>query len=453
MPTRISDTTLFKTVVIDARYIPAFESGIINGAAVLVGFASMVAAGRTSRRTAASLIASGNMNALVQARKVGAATFSGDGSINASARVIRYASIILETLAALEATARRLVYASAIFDVIANIYAAPEGAGGSVQLGEVIFSNEGLVSAAARKRSYTSAIFNAASSLDADARRMVSGAVDFLAGTEVAASARKISFVDVTLATAGILSAVGLRQARGAATFSADAGLIATPTPDSFDPSGITGYAGWYVAEETAYGDGDAMDNWVDALAIGPTLTHYVIKPLMETGGGLPYVKFSGGATFRASAGALVTGTAYSIYMVFNLHAASGTDETNSPNIISQSAPSYLFLLAPAGPKIRMYHYIAGSAQRTPTLDVWQTLELVFNGTTGELGVDGAITSGTMGTFATSVTLLMFGSYFNNLGANIDIEEMLFFKAALGSTDRAEILAYLNGRRDILNGV
>lgn len=223
-------------------------------------------------------------------------------------------------------------------------------------------------------------------------------------------------------------------------------------------PSRISGLQLWLKADSIAgLNDGDALTTWVDQSGVGNNVTQATTanKPLYKTNivNSLPVVRFDGSNDFMSVATPVITGGAYSMFIVFK---STITAARINPFYVGSNSgvDGYGFEIDIGGLRNIIHRGIAflvgGSA--TTNFEIWAAIRT----TTGPLaalyinGTDDSVTNGTSA-IVTPTAITVVGAI-DNLATNPlpgDISEIIVYDSALSDANRDSIETYLGTKYNI----
>lgn len=264
--------------------------------------------------------------------------------------------------------------------------------------------------------------------------------------------------VDITFSSGlGIGATTGLADSSMGAPAANDV-VVNLYYTDSFDPTDISGLAGWFMADADTYQDsaltipavtdGDVVGGWKDRSG---NLRHVLQttaanKPLLKLNvvNGKPVLRFDNSNDFLQSATITTLAQPNTVFIVFN------ATQTANDNCIFDAVTQQTQMMDYTG--VTSYRIIAGGTGLTggtANTGVWHIRMGKFNGGSSLIRVDGVtVASGAEGT--SGMDGFTVGSRGN--GAPFfggDIAEVIVYNASLSTDQMANVERYLSLKYDL----
>lgn len=219
----------------------------------------------------------------------------------------------------------------------------------------------------------------------------------------------------------------------------------AVQASSGFTPASVSGLHAWWKADAiTGLSDNATISSWSDSSGNSRTLTASG-NPTYQTNelNSLPAVRLDGSGDYLANAGFSLS-QASTWFVVTRRANVAGASEVLLASGSSVDVAVYLEsdkdlgAWAGAGP---LLNGNIGTAAHV--------VEVVFNGSSTMLGLDGTLSTGNAGT--TGLTGLNVGTNRNNSGEYYtgDLFEVIAYSGALSSGDRSDVRGYLGAKYGI----
>lgn len=210
----------------------------------------------------------------------------------------------------------------------------------------------------------------------------------------------------------------------------------------AFSPADLSGLTLWLKGDAiTGASDGDALGSWTDSSGSGHPTTQSTgsKKPIYKTSilNGLPVVRFDG--LTQTMSASFTLAQPVTVVVAANYRSARNTNDTLIDGFTVNTMR--LFRITTG---IKMY---AGAFGPEVTLDpqAWHIYSAVFNGTNSSLEADSSTTfTGNAGTASPGGIWL--ASAADVEPGPVDIAELVLYNRALSSTEKSNVISYLQSK-------